>query len=227
MALGDRPLPGVEFEELVAGAAATTAGQRRWALLGLAVMTGIACLGFGSRWLELPPDSARIVDAVVSPAPSSLAVSATPAAANAVAAANAAASSRDVAGLPLGFGAVAITDPDGRRFGGLLVVGFVPGRQTVSLGVIDGDGSPLAAAEVVSDPPAGDGELAGALAFSFESLLVPLALNDGSREGPLLEVRWTAADGTLGSCSLPLARAAGSSKGLIPLEPIALYARCS
>jgi hypothetical protein len=221
--------------ELIAGAQSTTARQRRWAMLAMALMAGVACLGFGGQLLGSAAESRRDVELAV-------AVSVTPAGPAAVAGTTAQRPHEDAvrptrpaashapanaARLPLGLG-VAAVPIKGSRLGGILVVGFVPTQQSITLRVVDSNGSSLASSIVVSRPPATAAGLRAFPAWSFETVLKASATDrEGGPDGLALAVRWIAAGGAVIDCVIPLARASGSTEGSAALEPISVYASCS
>jgi hypothetical protein len=198
------PLPGgSQTHDLVVGAATFSAGQRRWGAVALAVMAGIACLGLGGRWSELGR-SARTADGVAvlgGGASSGVALRPTEQRIPVVAW-----SGGSRIELPVGF---AIAD-EPRPSGGVrrvVVVGFVPGQQTVVIRLMDRDGAMVASQSIV-----GGSAKARMTLWSFQT---PFEVPSGTRaSGPddnQIEVRWTDAAGAATTCTVAAAAGAMAS----------------
>jgi len=216
-----RPLPGIEFEELIGSPAAPRPRAPRWTTLVLAVGAAAATMGLGGRLLG-GPESGRNADglAVASIAAESPADLATTAPGPSKQASPASAR------LPLGF---AITQavapgPSGNRR--LIVVGFVTRQQPISVRLVNPDGS-IAAGVIVESRAVDLGDPSAATLWAFEAVLdVPPVARSGGPESRALEVWWTSEVGVSVICSLPLAGPGAHPGGPLPLLPLELYAPC-
>lgn len=216
-----RPVPGVEFEELIGSPAAPRQRAPRWTMVVLAVGAAAATMGLGGRLLG-GPESRRNADGVAAasadPRSSAIPVHATP--------------GRSTVGpsvgadLPLGFAVTqaAIQGPSGN--GRLIVLGFMPRQEPVSVRLREPDGS-IAASVVVQSRPVDLHERAGGALWAFEAVLeVPPTMRLGGPEGRLLEVWWMSEPGVTTICAIPLAGPGARHGAAMPMLPLPLYARC-
>jgi hypothetical protein len=216
-----RPLPGVEFEELIGSPAAPRPRAPRWTTAVLAVGAAAATMGLGGHLL-VGPESGRNADgiAAASRAAGSRAVlaSAAPERSQAL--------PSEGARLPLGF-AVTEAAPVGPAGNDrLIVLGFVTRQEPVSVRLLDPDGS-IAADVVVESRSVDLGQPSGGALWAFEAVLeVPPAARFGGPEGRALEVWWTSDPGVTAVCSVPLAGPGAHPGAPLPLLPLELYAPC-
>jgi hypothetical protein len=194
-----RPIPGVEFEELLHVGSSSPGLPKRWSAAFLAIMAGIVCLGFGGRWLG-GPDSGRNADpfAVGAVRPTdntdSAMGSTKPGLIDSTPASRAPSTGSDSpqvpARLPLGFAIAVSARPGARTARRIVVVGFVPRLETIRVRILDPDGSVLASAVVESR--SANGAKVGDGLWAFEANL-DFVLSDRTAgpDGPELEIRWT------------------------------------
>jgi hypothetical protein len=216
-----RPVPGIEFEELVGSRAAPRQRAPRWTMVVLAVGAAAATMGLGGRLLG-GPESRRDADGIAvasaDPGSSAIPVHATPG--------RSTVGPSEGADLPLGFAVTqaAIQGPSGN--GRLIILGFVPRQEPVSVRLRDPDGS-IAASLVVQSRPVDLRERAGGPLWAFEAMLeVPPTLRLGGPEGRLLEVWWVSASSVTTICAIPLAGPGAHHGAAMAMLPLALYARC-
>jgi hypothetical protein len=193
---------GAETQDLIVGAGSFGGGQRRWGALALAVMAGIACLGFGGRWSELggpdrAPHGGAAVASVAPPGGAWPSAASMPTKERAPIVASAGGL---LTGLPVGF-AVARTSPATGALSALVVVGFVAGRQTVAIRLLDRDGAVLARRSI-----AGGSTKAATALWGFQAPFdVPRGTRLAGPDDKQIEVRWTDASGAATLCSVAAA----------------------
>jgi hypothetical protein len=216
-----RPLPGIEFEELVGSPAAPRHRAPRWTMVVLAVGAAAATMGLGGRLLggsESRRDADGIAAASADPRSSAILVHATPGGSSV--------GPSSGADLPLGFAVTQAAIDGPSRNGRLIILGFVPRQEPVSVRLRDPDGS-IAASVVVQSRPVDLVERAGGALWAFEAMIeVPPTMRLGGPDGRLLEVWWVSEPGVTAICAIPLAGPGAHPGGAMPLLPLALYAPC-
>jgi hypothetical protein len=220
----DRPLPGVEFEELVGAASADAGRVSRWQVILLALTAGVLCLGFGGRWIG-GSTSGRNADpvtvAVTSGRPTAVPIE-TPAGSRPMGVSTRALSPHLPIGFSVAYPGSASTSADRR----LAVAGFVTRRETIRLRILDPDGSMVAAAAVGSRLVSVGVDTAVSL-WAFEAIVtlrMPTRLSGPDADE--LEVRWTSDSGSGVVCLIPLAIPTAPTGWAPTLESLDAFARC-
>jgi hypothetical protein len=219
----DRPLPGVEFEELIGAAPADSRRVSRWQIMLLAVTTGVLCLGFGGRWIG-GSTSGRDAEpvAVSSARPTAVPVE-TPAESSWPVSVSAQALPRH---LPLGFSVAYPGSASTSAHRGLAVAGFVTRRETIRLRILDPDGSVVAAAAVGSRLVTAGVDTAVSL-WAFEAIVtLRTPVRSSGPDADQLEIRWAAEDGSGVVCLIPLAIPTAPTGWAPTLESLDAFARC-
>jgi hypothetical protein len=231
----DEPaLPGVEFEELLSIGSAKPGLSRRWTAAVLAVMAGVVCLGLGGRAVLGAPESNRNAD------PIAVAAGRAAVAPDATAETNghplpvaAQTSGPNPVRLPLGFAVEAL--PTSRRgdVQRVVVVGFVAQRQTISLRIIEPDGT-VVSSTAIEAGAAGTSSTATGVRWAFQGILeVPPGDRGAGPDSAVLEILWASESGGDVTCAIalpsswPAFEAAGTAAATVASRPIATMARCS
>jgi len=213
-----RPLPGIEFEELIGSPAAPRPRAPRWTVVVLALGAAAATMGLGGRLVG--GSLGRNVDDRVAASPFS--PSPAPAASPARVVVEPPA---EPVGLPFGFAAGMVTSgPAGQR--PLLVVGFVGRRQWISLRLIEPDGAILASAHVETRPPAPGPNAPGLQSFQA-AVEVPGAARRGGPDSLALEISWSDDAGIGTVCTMPVGRPGVQARTDGALLVLVQYARCT
>ena len=184
-----RPLPGIEFEELVGAVGPGPGRPRPKTLLLLGALAAVTGLGLGGRLIG--HESLRNDDGIAAASAGTVPIATSGTASAPSTPSVAGVTAADPRRLPLGFAATPGAG-GGRSSGTFVVTGFVAGAQSVHLRLIDPDGTVVLIVDVPSRAPAGG---AAGLPWAFEALLVASTpVRTGGPDGRVLEIGWL--DGT-------------------------------